>query len=214
MRRQPDPAAQDGRAGPAAQLGRAIRDLRHRRGLTLVQVAGRAGLSHPFLSQLERGLAQPSMRSLHRIAQALGTTQDRLIAGGGSAGAAAAQPEVLLMRAAGGVVLPALDRGNGTGGAARQLPAGPGEFYPTEFTGLTREFGEFFEHDGSEFLYIAEGLIEVELNGPDGVPGFVLAPGDSVRYPGPVPHRWRAASDAPNRLLMVHTDGHPRRPQP
>jgi transcriptional regulator with XRE-family HTH domain len=36
-------------------------------------VLGReAGLSHPFLSQLERGLARPSMGSVERIAQALG----------------------------------------------------------------------------------------------------------------------------------------------
>ena len=38
-----------------------------------------AGLSQPFLSQLELGRTRPSMRSLFRIATALGTTQQALL---------------------------------------------------------------------------------------------------------------------------------------
>src|SRR5688572_29170358 len=63
-----------------AELGSTIRRLRKEQGLTLVQLAKLAQLSHPFLSQLERGLTHPSMRSLHRIALALGTTQQTLLA--------------------------------------------------------------------------------------------------------------------------------------
>jgi len=37
-----------------------------------------AGLSQPFLSQVENGRAQPSMESLYRIATALGTTPQAL----------------------------------------------------------------------------------------------------------------------------------------
>jgi transcriptional regulator with XRE-family HTH domain len=61
------------------RLGRAIRCVRHDRGMTLVQVAEASGLSQPFLSQLERGRTRPSMRSLFRIAAALGTTQQALL---------------------------------------------------------------------------------------------------------------------------------------
>src|SRR6476469_3242748 len=62
-----------------ARLGRAIRALRHEREMTLAQVAAAAGLSQPFLSQLELGRTRPSMRSLFRIATALGTTQQALL---------------------------------------------------------------------------------------------------------------------------------------
>jgi transcriptional regulator with XRE-family HTH domain len=188
---------------PAARLGRTIRGLRHGHGLTLVQLAERAGLSHSFHSQLERGLAQPSMRSLHRIAQALGTTQDRLIGGSDTP---AGGPPVAVLRAGEGAKFPMSERDATTTGSARQLLAGPGNFYPTEFANLGREFGEFFEHDGNEFLYIAEGEIEVELDRPGSQALVVLAPGDSLRYPGCVPHRWRSPGDAPSRVLMVHTD--------
>src|ERR1700749_1067719 len=62
------------------RLGGAIRARRRMLGMTLVEVAASAGLSHPFLSQLERGLARPSMRSLTAIAATLGTTAQALMA--------------------------------------------------------------------------------------------------------------------------------------
>src|ERR1700761_5897576 len=62
------------------RLGGAIRGRRRQLGMTLVEVAAGAHLSHPFLSQLERGLARPSMRSLTAIAATLGTTAQALMA--------------------------------------------------------------------------------------------------------------------------------------
>src|SRR5918999_3412239 len=55
----------------AACLGPRVRELRQDRGLTLKALGRQAGLSHPFLSQLERGLARPSVGSVERIANAL-----------------------------------------------------------------------------------------------------------------------------------------------
>src|SRR5215210_5449080 len=52
-------------------LGARVRSLRQERGWTLKQLGRKAGLSHPFLSQLERGLARPSLGSAERIARAL-----------------------------------------------------------------------------------------------------------------------------------------------
>jgi transcriptional regulator with XRE-family HTH domain len=61
-----------GGTDPAVRLGARIRALRHERALTLKELGRAAGLSHPFLSQLERGLARPSVASAERIAAALG----------------------------------------------------------------------------------------------------------------------------------------------
>ncbi|MEF2975769.1 helix-turn-helix domain-containing protein [Subtercola sp. YIM 133946] len=63
------------------QLGAAIRAARLSKSLTLVELARLSNLSHPFLSQLERGHARPSMASLERIARALETSQLELLAG-------------------------------------------------------------------------------------------------------------------------------------
>ena len=181
-------------------LGERIRARRRDRGLTLTEVARLAGLSHPFLSQVERGRAQPSMSSLFRIAGALGVTQDWLLAAGATEGT---DPVAMRRRGEGDAVSMAAPMTGG--GHARQLLAQPGRFVPTEFTGVGRIFGEFFAHAGSEYLYLADGHLDVELELGDGAL-HRLGPGDCLRYPGAVPHRWRAADDGPTRVIMIHTD--------
>lgn len=61
-------------ADAAVALGSKIRALRQRLKRTLDDTATAAGISKPFLSQVERGLASPSLTSLAGIAQALGVT--------------------------------------------------------------------------------------------------------------------------------------------
>ena len=58
--------------GQSVDLGRKLRRIRTRRGLTLKNVASMSGLSESFLSQLERGLVNGSIGSLRRICDALG----------------------------------------------------------------------------------------------------------------------------------------------
>jgi transcriptional regulator with XRE-family HTH domain len=53
-------------------VGVTMRRLREERGLSLRQVADRAGLTQSFLSQVERGLTSPSVASLRKVAQAYG----------------------------------------------------------------------------------------------------------------------------------------------
>jgi transcriptional regulator with XRE-family HTH domain len=188
-------------ATPIQRMGGRIRELRQRDKLTLVELAARTGLSHSFLSQVERGHAQPSMSSLYRIAEALGTTQDRLIATEDES-----VPSVAVLRADEGVTIPVTNHGSATGGQARQLLVEPGVCYPTEFLVRNREFGEFYRHEGTEFLYVAEGAIEVELDSDGGERCFRLAARDSLRYLGDLPHRWRSAARTGACVLMVHTN--------
>jgi transcriptional regulator with XRE-family HTH domain len=52
-------------------IGSFIRDLRHNARISLRELADRAGVSNPYLSQIERGLRKPSAEVLHQIASAL-----------------------------------------------------------------------------------------------------------------------------------------------
>lgn len=183
------------------ELGAAIRQLRKERGLTLVQLAQRAELSHPFLSQLERGLARPSMPSLHRIARALGTTQQALfVQAVDPAGSAAPGGAVRVARAGdddGATV-------SNDGGVARMLGTAALRLHPVEYRGMHADFQDYYEHPGDEFCYVVEGEIEVDLRTPDGRRVERLGPGDSVTYPGGTPHRWRALGDRDRvRFLAV-----------
>lgn len=54
--------------------GRALRDARHRRKETLAGIAARAGVSTPYLSEIERGRKEPSSEVLAAVAGALDLT--------------------------------------------------------------------------------------------------------------------------------------------
>jgi transcriptional regulator with XRE-family HTH domain len=58
-------------ASGALELGHRIREVRQKKGMTLREAAVAADVSESFLSQVERGLANPSVASLRRIADAM-----------------------------------------------------------------------------------------------------------------------------------------------
>lgn len=183
------------------RLGAHLRGLRKARGLTLTQLAEAAELSHPFLSQLERGLARPSMASLERLARALGTSRVELIAGSEPPRADAdAQPS--FVAAGEGVTGPYAE------GTARLLAEGPRRFEPLEFSGSNAQPGDHYVHDEDEFLTVLEGSIVISF----GAFGErTLHIGDSVYCRSGTPHRWHSPDGSPYRLLIVkevvHGDG-------
>ncbi|WP_349261475.1 helix-turn-helix transcriptional regulator [Actinocrinis sp.] len=55
-------------------LGEQLRELRRRNQKTLAETAARAGISPQYLSEVERGLKEPSSEMIAAVAGALGTT--------------------------------------------------------------------------------------------------------------------------------------------
>jgi transcriptional regulator with XRE-family HTH domain len=64
-------------------LGEFIRRQRKAANLSLRQLAERTTLSNPYLSQIERGLHQPSVRVLKLLAGALNVSAETLLAQAG-----------------------------------------------------------------------------------------------------------------------------------
>src|SRR5206468_3345632 len=60
-------------------LGKKIRDLRFRRGLTVQQLADLSGLSKGFISQVENERTSPSLATLRDLARALDTSVAYLV---------------------------------------------------------------------------------------------------------------------------------------
>jgi transcriptional regulator with XRE-family HTH domain len=60
-------------------LGELIRKQRQQAELTLRDLAERANVSNPYLSQIERGLHEPSVRVLKAIAGALNLSAEQLL---------------------------------------------------------------------------------------------------------------------------------------
>jgi transcriptional regulator with XRE-family HTH domain len=65
-------------AGTVRDVGRYIREQRRQAELSLRNLARQAGVSNPYLSQIERGLRQPSAKILKDIAKALRISAETL----------------------------------------------------------------------------------------------------------------------------------------
>lgn len=66
------------------QLARRIQRLRRRLGLTQEALAERAGVSADTIGRLEQAVGTPSLQTMDRVAEALGTTVPVLLARGSS----------------------------------------------------------------------------------------------------------------------------------
>lgn len=178
-------------AAAAARLGAAIRALRRVRGLTLVRLAEATDLSHPFLSKIERGLAQPSLGSLRRIALALETSPIELIAAGDETDAAA---RVEIHRIADPEPMADFART-----PTRMLASGDRPFHPMRLESRQRRPGAYVRHREDEFLYVLAGDVRVDLDGEV----HALGAGDSVYFRGGVAHRWWSGDGRTIRMLVV-----------
>jgi transcriptional regulator with XRE-family HTH domain len=171
-------------------LGARVRSLRRERGWTLKHLGREAGLSHPFLSQLERGLARPSVGSVERIARAFGMPVGLLWSAPARGGRAA------LVRSDCGQH--ESHRDESAPGGVRTLSGEP--LAVREWTGGSRRWPE--EHEvtaGEVLLYVARGGLEVDLDGEI----HALSEGDALLFDGGVPHRFRRTGGVGTRVLKV-----------
>jgi transcriptional regulator with XRE-family HTH domain len=170
-----------------------VRELRRDRGMTLKALGLQAELSHPFLSQLERGLARPSMNSVERIARALDVPVSTLWT-------APRQEAARVLRAGEGDVVPHGDP-NAPGGI-RHLFAHGTTLRVQEWSGGARTWPKEGDSTTGEVLvYVVRGAVEVEVDGTV----HALYEGDSLFFDGTVRHRVRRRGGARTRLLYVAT---------
>jgi transcriptional regulator with XRE-family HTH domain len=182
--------ASDSRALVRRQLGSAIRRRRHAASLTLATVSERAGISVSMLSQVERGLLDPSLDTLRNIADALGTAPFRLLAEEG--------PIAGLVRRAERKV------GDGDSGGPRVerlSPSAEGAFAITvwELPPGTSKPGDPRPDPGEEANLLLAGSAQLEI-GDDLID---LAAGDCVTFDPRVPHRVTVVGDKPATCLVI-----------
>lgn len=100
--------------------GRLIRRLRQRQGRTLAQVAADAGVSIAYLSEIERGLKEPSSEVLAAVCVALGSSVIGLV---GAAHRELSEPTGVTTLSAYGVLDLTTDRSSSSLSSLRE--AGP-----------------------------------------------------------------------------------------
>jgi transcriptional regulator with XRE-family HTH domain len=76
-------------------VGAFIREQRERANLSLRRLADRAGVSNPYLSQIERGIRRPSAEILKRLSRALEVSAESLYTRAGLIEEGGAAPTVV-----------------------------------------------------------------------------------------------------------------------
>jgi transcriptional regulator with XRE-family HTH domain len=163
--------------------------LRRDRGLRLIDMAKMTDLSVSFISQVERGLTNPGMRSLILMADALGVRPHSLLEETSKPGAS-----WVLTRAAD------QDEVANDGGTARAITSNVNpRFNVFDFSGGPREFYTWYQSQEDILIILLAGQLEVEME----TEKLVLSAGDTLFIRGGLTHRWRQFGRAKCRLLTV-----------
>ncbi|HUQ44249.1 MAG TPA: cupin domain-containing protein [Candidatus Limnocylindria bacterium] len=173
----PTPEPQREPQAAEVDLGARIRTLRLAQGATLRQLAAQAGVTESFLSQVERGVASPSIASVQRIARALGQSIAELFTADDPAGTVVRAGDRRKVVYQGlGAVDEFLTRG--TDGRLQLILS---TIEPGGGTG-----DEAYTHDSDEeVVVVLEGSLDLWV----GAEHYRLEAGDAVTHPSRVPHR-------------------------
>ena len=172
------------------RIAAAIRARRRRLGLTLKKLADKSGLSSPFLSQVERNQATPSITSLMAIAQAMDVDIHYFISPPPYSQVVrrASDPEYLDIHSS-------LRYVRLTGGhAERQMEA-------LLLTIPAGAAAPATAREGEGFYYVLAGRLTVTL----GKDTFILGPGDSAHFDQRHPFQMANAANGVLRILWVGT---------
>ena len=181
-------------------VGAEIRRLRDAAGLSTRELAAAAGMSQPFLSQIERGASAPSMASVYRLARALGVRPGDLLPAVGA-------DEVDVVRAGEGRRIPVAERDDAALGRALLLRESSALEVVEYAFGPDEYIAEWFESPGESGLYLVSGHLEVDVLGAG---TYALGPGDFIRFPAGARDRWRLVGDEPVVALFVTSVPRPR----
>jgi transcriptional regulator with XRE-family HTH domain len=176
---------------PPGDLGGRMRELRRRNNITLREVADAAGVSESFVSQVERGVANPSMASLRRMAEALGESVASLFVGSETPGMVVrAGDRKRLAHPAG-----SLDDYLLTPPSAKTLQVIYSVVAPGDGSGE-----EPYTHPADEeCIIIIAGQLVVTSNGEE----YLLEEGDSFLLDPKQPHSYRNPGEVPTRSIWV-----------
>lgn len=184
----------------ALNLGKQIKDMRLKLGLTLQNVSDRTGLSKPLLSQIENDVTLPPIATLLKISRALGKHIGDFF-----------QQDIPAQRRI--AVVRQEDRKEtmrrlheeaeriGYRYESLAYPMREKRMEPFVVEIEPREEGDIpvYQHAGEEFLFVLEG--EMEFRGDDQV--IVLRAGDSLYFDSKIPHALRGLKGKRVRVLAV-----------
>lgn len=139
----------------AAALGRRLAQQRKARGLTLNALSETTKLSAPYISQLEGGLANPTLSVLACLASQLDMTVGELF-GAGTTASPTFSPRI--------APLPAAALAPGTAAVWDLSAQGSSHLAPRLVHGPSPEHAAGVRHEGEEFLMVLAGTCRIRVD--------------------------------------------------
>ncbi len=182
---------------PEIRVGLKMKHTRLLRGLTLKELAELAECSESLLSRVENGNANPSIKTMHRVALALGMPVSGLFQENGDV-----SDVVLRQGERPTVITDQVRRGKGTTLEAL-IPSGRGNLLSGYIHDIEPGGGSHgvIQHEGEEFGYVLDGEIELTVDGRK----YQLRPGDSFYFRSERPHTYVNNRKKTARVLWVNT---------
>jgi len=177
-------------------VGQRIKALREAQDMSLEEVARLAGIAPDRLKAYEEGSAVPAIGAVIQLSRVLGSKTEGLLHGGGTV-----SEHLTVCRSGEGM---AGDQGDTEQNYSYLSLTRPGtaghmmEPFVISFDPATQRPAPI-AHDGQEFCYVLEGLIEFTHDGKR----FVLEPGDSVYHDASHPHSFHGLGDKVSKMLAV-----------
>lgn len=187
---------QEGRTSEDFLLGRAVREARKRKGLTLQALADQIDISIGLLSQIERGQSSPSVRVLRAICSNL-DLDGAVFFHFGESPAHDSQASIIVREAA----RRRLEFVDQKVTKYKISPNEPGslEAYLIELDPGGKSGDQSYSHPGHEFGFVLEGHLEIFLE--DDL--LCLSAGDTFRFESTRHHRWRNGWGGRTRVIWV-----------
>jgi transcriptional regulator with XRE-family HTH domain len=179
----------------ADELGQILRQRRVAQHLSLAQVAERASVSTSFVSQVERGIANPTLSTLKSLVEALGSSVGALLEGdlnGKVAGSPSAtvDQEVSVLRAGNRrrIVYPGTAIANELLSPNLQRKM---EIIWVEAASGAGSGGHPHMHEGEECGVVISGQMRFKV----GEDECVLGPRDAIYFSSSLPHSWESIGE-------------------
>lgn len=185
--------------GKSILVGTKIKSIRESKKITVEQVAERSGLTADQIERIEANMYLPSLAPLIKISRVLGVRLGTFLDDNDQFGPVicrqGSQPEGISFSS---------DMANSHNNlnffSLAQSKAGRHmEPFLIDIDSASKDEYQLSHHEGEEFIYVLEGVIEVTY----GKEKYVINTGESIYYDSIVNHNVHAANDSKAKILAV-----------
>ncbi|WP_040227892.1 helix-turn-helix domain-containing protein [Bhargavaea cecembensis] len=178
------------------QIGKKIKRLRLKKGLTQEELGERADLSKGYISQLERDLTSPSIETLFSLLEVLGSSPRDFFDDSGIHRKVVFHKDEHTLN---------IDEERGFTVRWLVSESNENEMEPVLLSlGPGGEFKEFEPSLAETFIYVLKGKVRLEL----GKEEFEAAEGDAIYYEASDVHRVSNAGKSEAKCLLVATESY------